>query len=100
MEDDEEVKVMRKELEKLKKEKRKPDVEQHRFKILKNRIEKLRRRIRKRRMTDKVMEVVAQRSKDGKKYWRMLKELAGWGRASSQTQYLTTKGLSEKEEKS
>ena len=47
-EEGDELKAMKKELEKLKKEKARANVEQTRFKVLKNRIEKLRKKIRKR----------------------------------------------------
>jgi len=83
--DDEEgeVKEMKKELERLKKEKRKKNVEHTRFKMLKNRIEKLRKKIRTKRMKVKVDALVSRRGKDSKQYWKMLKELGGWGKGGS-----------------
>ena len=77
--EDEEVKEMKRELRKPKKEKSQAHVEQRRFKILKNRIEK----IRKRKMKEKVLDVIACRGKEGKRYWVKLKKLGGWRRGGS-----------------
>ena len=81
--EDEEVKEMKRELIKLKKEKSKSNVEQERFKILKNRIEKVRKRIRKRKMKDKVLELLACRGREEKRFWVKLKELGGWSKGGS-----------------
>ena len=81
--EDEEVKEMKRELRKLKKEKGQAHVEQRRFKILKNRIEKIRKKIRKRKMKEKVLDVIACRGKEGKRYWVKLKKLGGWRRGGS-----------------
>ena len=74
---------MKRELRKLKKEKSQAHVEQRRFKILKNRIEKIRKKIRKRKMKEKVLDVIACRGKEGKRYWVKLKKLGGWRRGGS-----------------